>query len=224
MANPAELLYDIFDSWHDTTKKTHSARNDSDLQEHMYAAKLLLQVEASLEILEKAGKNVRTHQRYVPEWRKMLFNYRRSWTGDSAQTRGPNLDMLGAAIEVVGMAVEEPDPEKIEKLVTYLSDVKEKLSEDDSLPKYIRLSAEATVDNILGAIKDGGVVNSYEFSQQIEQLLGTLATIALRSKRTDMWKGVLNAFVYPYAVSQLPGLPVSETYELVKGFATSIGG
>jgi hypothetical protein len=50
------------------------------------------------------------------------------------------------------------------------------------------------------------VIGDFEFGKAIERLLGVLATISLRSSQKDRWRKVLDLFVYPYAVGNLPML------------------
>lgn len=207
MANPAELLLQIFESWHKANAPARDARKDESLVQHFQAARLVEEIEELLDVLDSLGKNTSVYREYLPAWKKTIFNYPSSWTaGHTGKIDKTQRQFLVTLIDQIDGVVPKPEPARVELLHGYLNQVLEDLAEDESLPKAVRDSAIAVTNNLLGCIDDLNVLGDFAFSQAYERLLGCLASVALQSERKTMWKAVLDGLIYPYAVNNLPEL------------------
>lgn len=99
--NPAELLFNIFTSWQNDDMYVKAARNDDNLDTHIQAVELLTEIEHCLTILEKLGKRTNVPKKYLPHWRKIIFNYPRDWSADYGSINEPALDALDATIDLI---------------------------------------------------------------------------------------------------------------------------
>ena len=207
MANPAELLHALFVQWNSPTGTAEGSRQDPDLIQHRHAVRYLSEIEELIEVAERDGKRVEAYQRYFPVWVATVFHFPKNWNGtDTAKIAQNQIDILGNLIDLLDGYVVAPDHSKFLDLRTYLEFVGKNLAEDDSLSPDVRESAGTVIAHLLGCIDDLTVVGDFEFAKAIERLLGVLATVALRSKQKDRWRTVLDLFVYPYAVGNLPSL------------------
>lgn len=207
MANPAELLHDLFVRWNSDSGTAEYGRQDPGLAQHRHAVRYLSEIEELIDVAERDGKRVGAYQRYFPVWVKTVFNFPRNWKGpDTGKITQNQIDILGNLIDLLDGYVVAPDHSKFLDLRTYLEFVGKNLAEDDSLSPDVRESAGTVIAHLLGCIDDLTVVGDFEFAKAIERLLGVLATVALRSKQKKRWRTVLDLFVYPYAVGNLPSL------------------
>lgn len=71
------------------------------------------------------------------------------------------------------------------------------------------------VENILTLVDSYVVVGDFELDRALKTLLGSLAYVSARSTNRARWKEVLDAFVIPYAVNQVPGLGAAPLSGLV---------
>lgn len=207
MANPAELLHGIFVRWNAPNASAAGGRNDPTLVQHRHAIRYLDEIDELIEVAERDGKRVGPYRRYFPEWVETVFNYAESWrangSGEITQTQ---IDTLENLIDLLDGYVVAPDRSKFLDLRNYLNVVGKNLAEDESLSSDVRESAGTVIAHLLGCIDDFTVIGDFEFGKAIERLLGVLATITLRSKQKERWHTVLNDFVYPYVVNNLPGV------------------
>lgn len=219
MANPAELLHSIFIKWNNRGKTAVAARDDGELLEHRHAVRYLEEINELLDIAERAGKRVATYRKFFPIWLKTVFMYSSSWTGtNSGGIQQSQIDQLDNLINLLDEFVITPEEEATADLQDYLREVLSALDEDTSLSIPVRESARSVTNHMLGCIDDLTVAGEYDFKKSLERLLGALATVVLQTKKKDMWHGLLNKFVYPYAVGNLPqiGNPMP-IFEVVAG-------
>ncbi|WP_313007362.1 hypothetical protein [Corynebacterium variabile] len=207
MANPAELLHDLFVRWNAPNTAPSSGRNDPSLVMHRHAVRYLGEIEELLSVAERNGKRVGSYREYFPLWVKTVFNFPNSWgTPASGAISNEQILHLDNMVDLLNEFVVSPDESKFLDLREYLNLVGKNLAADDSLSPAVRESAGTVITHILGCMDDLTVIGDFEFGKAIERLLGVLATISLRSSQKDRWRKVLDLFVYPYAVGNLPML------------------
>jgi hypothetical protein len=120
MANPAELLHDLFVSWDNDKQSAKMARNDAaSLRVHRQAVRYLDSIDELLDVAEAAGKRVKNYRAYFRLWTRTVFNFPNSWQGSGSG--GINVEQirhLENLIDLLDDFVERIDPEKFEALST----------------------------------------------------------------------------------------------------------
>ncbi|WP_293817640.1 hypothetical protein [uncultured Corynebacterium sp.] len=207
MANPAQLLLDIFNKWNEESSSAKISRGDDDLTEHMRAAQLIEQIGELLDRLDSTGGQTEVYRRYLPQWRRILFCYPNSWgtIGSAAIPQTPR-DHLSTLAFMLRDIITAPQADKVESLRSYLDVIIEELTQDGSLPASVKDSAFTVINHMRCCIDDLEVLGDFAFEQSYERLLGALAIISLKSDDKSRWKRVFDNFVYPYAVNNLPSL------------------
>lgn len=209
MANPAELLFDIFKSWNNPRAKTVSARKDSDtLRTHRIAVTHLNDIERLLDIMASDGKRVSTYKKRFPQWVKIVFNYPNRWEQDHGAISGVALESLENLIDTMDSYVPKMDEARFDELKKYLDKVEKALHDDDSLSAAVTAGTMALVHNLRTILDQYTVCGDLQLEQALERLLGNLAKVTLRSKHAARWRTLIDEFVFPYVVGQLPELPV----------------
>lgn len=207
MANPAELLFDIFTSWN-SASSTVKARRDSDaLPRHRLAVMHLNDIERLLDIMENDGKRVSTYKKRFPQWVKIVFNYPFSWEGSSGTINDEALESLENLIDTMSSYVPTMDEARFDELKVYLDKVEEALRDDDSLSAAVAAGTMTLVQNLRTILDQYTVCGDLQLEQALEHLLGNLAMVTLHSKHAARWRTLIDTFVFPYAVGQLPELP-----------------
>lgn len=207
MANPAELLFDIFTSWNSAIS-TVKARNDSDaLPRHRLAVTHLNDIERLLDIMASDGKRVSTYKMRFPQWVKIVFNYPHSWEGNYGTIDGGALESLENLIDTMASYVPTMDEARFDELKVYLDKVEEALRDDDSLSAAVAAGTMTLVQNLRTILDQYTVCGDLQLEQALERLLGNLAKVTLHSKHATRWRKLIDEFVFPYAVGQLPELP-----------------
>ncbi|CAB0542979.1 hypothetical protein ACQX2R_04560 [Corynebacterium diphtheriae] len=207
MANPAELLYDLFSQWNNTSVSPYSQREDDALlTNHRLAVKYLGEIDLILTAMENEGKRTNGFRRMYSEWAKTVFVYPNHWRdSDYGGISDHAIDVLDNLVGYADDYVQQLDETKIDDLKTYLDQVEAELRDDDSLDKSVKASAQVLIQNLRTVIDNYTVRGDFEFEQCLNNLLGSLAIITLRSQRKDKWKKILDDFVFPYIVNNLPG-------------------
>ncbi|MGO1992253.1 MAG: hypothetical protein ACTH2Y_10555 [Corynebacterium sp.] len=219
MANPAELLHDLFVSWNATGTSASAARKDPDLVQHRNAVRYLGEIDELLEIAKKNKKRVGTYRSYFPLWVKTVFNYPGSWGGQNTAKIDQNqIDQLDNLIDMIDGFVVSPDKETLDQFREYVRLIEWNLDEDESLSPAVRESARAVCVHMLSCVDNLAVTGSFEFGKAFERLLGVLATVTLRSSQRSRWRTVVDFLVWPYAVANLPQIEEGRQFlELMVG-------
>lgn len=208
MANPAELLHDLFVSWNNDKQSAQSARHDTaSLVTHRRAVRYLDGIDELLDVAEATGKRVKNYRDYFPYWAQTVFHFPRSWQGSN--TGAINVEQirhLENLIDLLDDFVERIDTEKFEALSTYLTLVERTLDEDESLLDSVKRSARAMIIHLRGCMEDFAIVGDFDFEKALERLIGVLAHVGLRSQKKDVWSEVMGQFVFPYMVNNLPAI------------------
>lgn len=224
MANPAELLHDVFSEWDSEAKSGISARasraDDGVLTLHRRCVGYLDQIEDVLEAMGRAGKRVSAYQKQFPVWVKTVFNYGGNWASTESPISDFALDILDNLIEAMEPFVPVLDVDRFEDLKQYLKVVQEELQEDESLASGVKRGAQVLVENILTLVDSYKVVGDLELEQALKSLLGSLALVTVQSSKKQRWRDIISDFFIPYSVNQAPGLeipPLPKLLELVQG-------
>ena len=207
MANPAKLLFDIFTSWN-IDRVTVSARNDSEaLPRHRLAVAHLNDIERLLDIMDNDGKRVSTYKKRFPQWVKIVFNYPYDWRHDSGSIDDGALESLENLIDVMDSYVPTMDEARCDEFKAYLVKVEEALQDDGTLSAAVKAGTMTLVQNLRTILDQYTVCGDLQLEQALERLLGNLAKVTLHSKHAARWRTLINEFVFPYVVGQLPELP-----------------
>ena len=217
MANPAELLFNQFTEWNKPAESAQKARKDTpDLAIHRRAIHNLNDINHLLRHMENEGKRVRVYKEAFPRWVKTVFNYPDYWQGSkSAAIVQKDIDYLENLIDVLDPFVPKLDAGSFEGVRSHLEQIESLLNEDDSLDPLSRESAREVVANVREAIDNFEIFGDFRTEKLLQLLLGQLAVLTLRSSRREKWKTVLNGFVIPYLVAQLPSLSQSGIVEAI---------
>ena len=105
MGNPAELLHELFTTWHKPTGSNQSVRADDSLDDHVRAIRLLDQVEELLDRLETRGGTVTVWRQQLPTWRRIIFAYPNGWAASASidSTAREHLSTLAFFITAQGI-------------------------------------------------------------------------------------------------------------------------
>lgn len=220
MANPAELLLDIFSKW-DTARKSDLSAQESradteSLRDHRFAIGYLNQIDELLNAMDSAGKRVGPYRRQFPVWVQHTFNYGRVWTHKDPGTPKHAFDVLEGLIDALAPFVPVLEPKHFETLKEYLHTVRETLNEDDSIPRGTKQGALVLVENLLTLIDSYNVVGDFEIERTLQSLLGSLAWAATQSSKRERWRDILTGFFIPYATSQVPGFEIPSVPQLLE--------
>lgn len=212
MANPAELLFNQFTEWRAPDETAQSARPDTDdLALHRRAIQNLNDIRSLLLAMENAGKRVGVWKRAFPRWARIIFCYPGSWQrGGTGSIDQKDLDDLETLIDAVDPFVTKLDESAFEKFRSYLDEVEEALEEDDSLDEHFKESVRVAVRNVREAFDRFTTVGDYRTDEALKSLLAQIALVMVRSQNKNKWEKILNRWIFPYAVNQLPGLEPGE--------------
>ncbi|AIT89183.1 hypothetical protein [Corynebacterium ulcerans] len=207
MANPAELLYNLFSQWNNSSSTPYLQReDDASLTNHRLAVKYLGEIDLMLKAMENEGARTRSFRNMYPRWVQTVFVYPNHWRdANYGAISDHSLDVLESLIGYFDSYVTQIDEQKFEDLKKYLDRVEEELLKDDSLDASVKASAQALIQNVRTVMDNYAVRGDFEFEQCLNNLLGNLAIITIRSQRKDTWKKILDDFIFPYTVNNLPG-------------------
>lgn len=218
MANPAEILFNQFNEWR-KDQSANSLRKDTEsLQHHRIMVRHLNDVEKLLTVMEKDGKRVQSFRKYFPVWSQFLFAYPDGW-GISSNTliSVTDLDALDMLIDPIDGYCLHADEDKFDDLRAYLDRVKQALDDDETLPSTVKLSTRTLVENLVTIIDSYAIYGDVRLDDALQRLLGNLAMVAMQSKKSDIWRKILDRFVFPWLANQLPGLPMAEVLRSLVG-------
>lgn len=208
MANPAELLFNQFTEWRDFNKTATAARLDTDdLALHRRAVQNLNDIRSLLLAMENAGRRVGVWKRAFHRWTWIIFCYPDSWQGGG--TGGidqKDLDDLETLIDAMDPFVTKIDESSFEKFRNYLDEIEEALSEDGSLDEHFKESVRIAIKNVREAFDQFTTVGDYRTDEALKSLLAEIALVMVRSQKKNKWEKILNGWIFPYAVNQLPDL------------------
>lgn len=198
MANPANLLLDIFESWNNPGLNTKSARSDNDLVIHRRAMGYIGEIEQILDLLDAEEVNTSVYRRYLIQWVAIIMNYPNSWTSTMGEIDRVSLDHLVNLANQSRDVVPEVDTEQFALLDAYLEAVEFALANDSSLPKFSKIHVRTVVSNIRTAMDNITVVGDFEFQTLIHLLFSLLASSAARSQQRERWDRWHEHFVWPF--------------------------
>lgn len=212
MANPAELLFNQFTEWRASDKTAMSARPDNDdLALHRRAIQNLNDIRSLLLAMENAGRRVGVWKRAFPRWTRIIFCYPKDWRGGgTGGIEQKDLDDLETLIDAVDPFVTKLDESSFEKFRNYLDQIEEALSEDGSLDEHFKESVRIAIKNVREAFDEFTTVGDYRTDEALKSLLAEIALVMVRSQNKNKWEKILNGWIFPYAVNQLPGLEPGE--------------
>ncbi|WP_288751274.1 hypothetical protein [uncultured Corynebacterium sp.] len=228
MANPAKLLLDIFESWHNPDLHTRSARDDEDLSEHRRAMRYIVEIEQILDLLDAEGVITSVYRRYLSEWVAIVLNYPHSWTnswGDISVVAREHLVNLANQSRGV---VPEIDTGKFKLLSEYLDSVEHALASDETLPQSAKNQVQTVIENIRTAMDNITVVGDLEFQDLIRQLFSLVWSADMRSQKKEKWEACKDRFVWPflydamkygfgYGVAQIQGSGAFGSFTAIAG-------
>lgn len=206
MANPAELLYNLFSQWDNPSSPPYHQRDDdASLTNHRLAVKYLAEINSILKAMETESRRTGSFRRMYPEWVKTVFVYPNHWrSSEYGGISNHSLDVLETLIDYADDYVQRVDQEKFDDLKKYLDRIEKELLDDSSLATSVKASTRALIQNIRTVIDQYAVRGDFEFEQCLNSLLGNLALITIQSQRKDTWEKVLDDFVFPYIIGSLP--------------------
>lgn len=198
MANPAELLHRLFVSWSEPEHlSTTSVRGDDSLNEHVRAVGYLNSIDEALTSLELQGKKVSVWRRQFPTWKKIVFNYPRSWgSSNEGSVDKIAVDHLETLIDRVDEVAPKIEVDKIAVLLLYLSAVEMALQDDKTLPVSARRHVTAAVKQIRDYVDNLDLVDAFDFEKAINKLFTALAHAVFLSKDRDRWSGWVENFMW----------------------------
>lgn len=202
MANPAELLLEIFESWNTSKAPVKSARDDNaEMSQHRLALRLLDQIDMQISVLEAKGKRVRYHKHYFPQWVQTVFNYPRDWNSQQVHSTidARQLQQLESLANDLDDAVPRADPQLLGQLSEYLVDLLEGLDEDKSLDETVKTYARSVVTHLQDVIANLDKVGELELELELERLIGTLLRVTAASNDPGKWRAKFSSFVWPFA-------------------------
>lgn len=216
MANPAELLFNLFTDWNNPHSTTENARADNELVQHRRAVAYLEAIDQLLNILESQGIRTSVYRRQFPTWLQIVFNYPKNWQGNntggiSQYTLDPLETLIGYLDDVVPTA----NPELVEKLQDYLESIWQALSSDDSLPDNVRLEAAAVIKHVQNCIDDLAVIGDFDFRQAVDRLISVLIQIHKASEQKDKWRNIVNNFVWPFVMGNVTAITSSQFLQIL---------
>lgn len=184
MANPAELLFDLLSSWQGGNSPKTNRADDGSLTKHRLAVKYLEEIQLILKAMSSAGKRTAVFQRKIPEWAQTIFNYPNDWTSPNAGgINQADLDVLESLIDLVGEYVQPMDTGQFDSVKQYLEHVEKTLIEDESLDSVSVASCRAMIQNLRTVLDQYAVRGDFELNQCLQNLLGNLALITLKSNQ-----------------------------------------
>lgn len=200
MANPAELLLDMFYKWRNAQITAEQSRNDQDFKNHRAAMKYLIEIEELLPVLNENGTRTAVFERFVPQWSAIILSYPRGWRDvHSGAIDQVPLDQLEALVGYLDLVVIPTDPSKFALLDLYLDAVLIALDDDETLPAQAKNQVRAIIKNIRHCMLNFSVVGDYEFSKAIDQLFASLSSIVMKSQKKERWSNWEDRFVWPFA-------------------------
>lgn len=211
MANPAEILFNQFNEWYKEDWAKSVRKDSNSLTRHRIMVGHLDDLEKLIAMMAADGKRVSVYQRHFPSWSKFLFAYPRAWDTKSTDLLSyDSLEHLETLIEYCDSYCLHADEEKFDDLKAYLNRVKQALDEDETLPSTVTLSTRTLVENLVTIIDSYAIYGDVRLDDALQRLLGNLAMVAMQSKKTDVWRKILDDIVFPWLANQLPGLPTGE--------------
>lgn len=214
MANPAELLYETFTLWDARipgtsgtfTSFTTTHEDSETLKTHRQAVTYLNDIGTLLDVMEADGKRVSAYRNHYENWIRVVFHFGRDWTDQAQKVDSYDLEVLENLIDAIDPYVPKLDSSKFDGLVAYLDKVEEALNNDESLSGLIKKTGNAFIQNLRTCIDNYTVIGDFQLKNSLERLLGHLASIGAQSKNRSVWQDILNQFIFPYAVNQVPGI------------------
>ncbi|MEY8209106.1 hypothetical protein [Corynebacterium sp. MNWGS58] len=218
MANPAEILFNQFNEWRKDQSASSLRKDTRSLQRHRIMVGHLNDVEKLLSVMEKDGKRVQSFRKYFPVWSRFLFAYPDGWSiSSNTLISVTDLDALDMLIDPIDSYCLHADEEKFDDLKAYLDRVKQALDDDETLPSTVKLSTRTLVENLVTIIDSYAIYGDVRLDDALQRLLGNLAMVAMQSKKSDIWRKILDRFVFPWLANQLPGLPMAEVLRSLVG-------
>lgn len=198
MANPAELLLNLFRAWDDSSgNPVKAVRRDDSLREHRRAVGYLESIDKALELLENNNKRVSIYRNQFPTWVAMVFNYPRSWTQQNSTVMNTtSIDHLETLVDYVDGVCPKLHVDKIPVLLLYLDAVDKALEEDDSLPLAARQQVIIAVRHIRSYVEDIDAIDAFAFQRSISELFAALALAVLQSRNRSRWDSWAEKFVW----------------------------
>lgn len=209
MANPAELLLELFEKWNQNRAYVSTVRDDDELlSDHRRALTYIDQITVLLDELESRGKRVRYHRHFLSPWIKTVFNYPRHWnsSAEKAIIDVRQIQQLESLANDLDDVVPRVDAEQLEVFKRYLESVLSALDEDDSLPDDVRKQAKAIVLHVQTVVDQLSVIGEFELQDSLDRLLGILLRVTRSSRKRDQWINLLNNFVWPFVVGNVTGI------------------
>ena len=199
MANPAELLHDIFESWRDGKSSSQTQRKDDNLKVHRRALKHLDAIEQILAELRVQGVRTSVFEREFSTWCRTIFCYPYGWTsGGTAEIPQPAMDALENLIGYAGQVVLRVDETKLASLSLYLDAIEIALQGDKTLNMSARLQLQTSIDHLRGCIEDLKIVGDFDFRKAVEELLVRISQVEGASNDKNRWRPWKEHFVWPF--------------------------
>lgn len=218
MANPAKILFNQFNEWYKDDWAKSVRKDSKSLAQHRIMARHLDDLEKLIAMMASDGKRVSVYQRHFPAWARFLFAYSGGWeTGSKNLLSYSSLEHLETLIEYCDGYCLRADEEKFDDLKAYLDRVKQALDDDETLPSTVKLSTRTLVENLVTIIDSYAIYGDVRLDDALQRLLGNLAMVAMQSKKSDIWRKILDRFVFPWLANQLPGLPTGEVLKALTG-------
>lgn len=218
MANPAEILFNQFNEWRKDDSAKSVRKDSKSLAQHRIMARHLDDLEKLIAMMAADGKRVSVYQRHFPAWSRFLFAYPRAWDTRSTDLLSyDSLEHLETLIEYCDGYCLHADEEKFDDLKAYLDRVKQALDDDETLPSTVKLSTRTLVENLVTIIDSYAIYGDVRLDDALQRLLGNLAMVAMQSKKSDIWRKILDDIVLPWLANQLPGLPIGEVLKALTG-------
>lgn len=210
MANPAELLFEIFNQWHNdknSAKITRFGQGTGGFKTHRLAVRHLDAIEELLKRMENDGKRVSVFKKAFPSWVCTVFAYPNGWiTNGSAKIDQVTRDHLETLIDHMDNYVPHVDDAKMADFSDYLARIEDALNDDSTLSRSVKDSALAVIRNIRGCIDDLAVIGEYEFKVAYDRLASVLVSVHQASQNKERWFNLAKEWVNPFVVGNLTGI------------------
>lgn len=210
MANPAQLLHEIFVSWNHADKSAQKARgvNGTNWDTHTRAVRFLDEIAEILRLLESHGRNMRVARETMPTWYQTVFVFNYGWSGANTgaidQRALDNLEQLAERLQDV---VPEVAAGGIEQINQYIDLVRKTVLADTSLPTELRSHINDVVDHVRWCTDNYAIAGDFSLQDAVERLSGAIVRGYATSGEKSKWKDVLDKFVWPFTVNVVSALP-----------------
>lgn len=211
MANPAELLLDLFEQWDDQKKSAQAARFGSprnpDFTAHRRAVHHLDAISEILKIMKADGQRVRPYEKAFAVWTRTVFAYPSGWGANSSgkidATAKGHLETL---INLMGRYVPAVEDTKLGELRAYLDAVGKALDADETVSKVVKAAAASVIINIRRCIEELNIVGEYDFKKSYDQLYAVIFDVHQASQDKATWKSFAENIVNPFVMGNLTGI------------------